>query len=103
MAADNRTLDRFTLDGIPPAPRGVPQIEVEFDVDSNGILHVQAVDKATGKEHKVRIEQSSGLSEQDIQRMRDDADKFKSKTSLPRLSSKSAMPPIKPFGKRRKC
>jgi len=77
MAADNRTLDRFTLDGIPPAPRGVPQIEVEFDIDSNGILHVQAVDKATGKEHKVRIEQSSGLSDDDIQRMQDDAEKFK--------------------------
>ncbi|MDP7063319.1 MAG: molecular chaperone DnaK [Planctomycetota bacterium] len=77
MAADNRTLDRFTLDGIPPAPRGVPQIEVEFDVDSNGILHVHAVDKATGKEQKVRIEQSSGLSDDDIQRMQDDAEKFK--------------------------
>jgi molecular chaperone DnaK len=77
MAVDNRTLDRFTLDGIPPAPRGVPQIEVEFDIDSNGILHVQAVDKATGKEHKVRIEQSSGLSDEDIQKMQDDAEKFK--------------------------
>lgn len=77
MAVDNRTLDRFTLDGIPPAPRGVPQIEVEFDVDSNGILHVQAIDKATGKEHKVRIEQSSGLSDEDIQQMQDDAEKFK--------------------------
>jgi molecular chaperone DnaK len=77
MAVDNRTLDRFTLDGIPPAPRGVPQIEVEFDVDSNGILHVQAIDKATGKEHKVRIEQSSGLSDDDIQQMQDDAEKFK--------------------------
>ena len=77
MAVDNRTLDRFTLDGIPPAPRGVPQIEVEFDVDSNGILHVQAIDKATGKEHKVRIEQSSGLSDADIQQMQDDAEKFK--------------------------
>ena len=77
MAADNRTLDRFTLDGIPPAPRGVPQIEVEFDIDTNGILHVHAVDKATGKEHKVRIEQSSGISEDDIQRMQDDAEKFK--------------------------
>ncbi len=77
MAADNRTLDRFTLDGIPPAPRGVPQIEVEFDIDSNGILHVHALDKATGKEHKVRIEQSSGLSDEDIQRMQDEAEKFR--------------------------
>ncbi len=77
MAADNRTLDKFHLDGIPPAPRGVPQIEVEFDIDSNGILHVEARDKATGKEHKVRIEQSSGLNDDDIQRMQEDAERFK--------------------------
>lgn len=77
MAADNRTLDKFHLDGIPPAPRGVPQIEVEFDIDSNGILHVEARDKATGKEHKVRIEQSSGISEEDISRMQDEAERFK--------------------------
>jgi len=77
MAADNRTLDKFHLDGIPPAPRGVPQIEVEFDIDSNGILHVEARDKATGKEHKVRIEQSSGLSDEDISRMQDEAERFK--------------------------
>jgi molecular chaperone DnaK len=77
MAGDNRTLDKFHLDGIPPAPRGVPQIEVEFDIDSNGILHVEARDKATGKEHKVRIEQSSGLNDDDIQRMQEDAERFK--------------------------
>jgi molecular chaperone DnaK len=77
LARDNRTLDRFHLDGLPPAPRGVPQIEVEFDMDANGILHVRARDKATTKEHKVRIEQSSGLSEADIQRMQGDADRFK--------------------------
>ncbi|MGB0769108.1 MAG: Hsp70 family protein, partial [Phycisphaeraceae bacterium] len=77
MAADNRTLDKFHLDGIPPAPRGVPQIEVEFDIDSNGILHVEARDKATGKEHKVRIEQSGGLSDEDIARMQDEAERFK--------------------------
>lgn len=77
MAADNRTLDKFHLDGIPPAPRGVPQIEVEFDIDSNGILHVEARDKATGKEHKVRIEQSSGISDDDISRMQDEAERFK--------------------------
>ncbi|KAA3607926.1 MAG: molecular chaperone DnaK [Planctomycetota bacterium] len=77
MARDNRTLDKFQLSGIPPAPRGVPQIEVEFDIDANGILHVLATDKATGKEQKVRIEQSSGLSDNDIQRMQEEAERFK--------------------------
>jgi len=77
LARDNRPLDRFHLDGIPPAPRGVPQIEVEFDLDANGILNVRARDQATGKEHKIRIEQSSGLSEQDIKRMQKEADEFK--------------------------
>ena len=77
MAKDNRTLDKFMLDGIPPAPRGVPQIEVSFDIDANGILQVSASDKATGKEQKVRIEQSSGISEEDIQRMQDEAERFK--------------------------
>ncbi|RMH00745.1 MAG: molecular chaperone DnaK [Planctomycetota bacterium] len=76
-AADNRTLDRFHLDGIPPAPRGVPQIEVTFDIDANGILHVSARDKATGKEQKVRIEQSSGLTEEDIKRMQEEAERFR--------------------------
>ncbi|GBD32455.1 Chaperone protein DnaK [bacterium HR33] len=69
MAIDNRTIGRFQLTGIPPAPRGVPQIEVTFDIDANGILHVSAKDKATGKEQKIRIEASSGLSEKDIERM----------------------------------
>ncbi len=73
MAADNRTLGRFILDGIPPAPRGVPQIEVTFDIDANGILHVSARDKATGKEQKVTVTASSGLSEKDIQRMVEEA------------------------------
>ncbi|MCX8266685.1 MAG: molecular chaperone DnaK [Planctomycetota bacterium] len=77
MARDNRTLDTFTLDGIPAAPRGVPQIEVEFDIDANGILSVRAVDKATGKEQHITIEQSSGISDEDIKAMRDEADKFK--------------------------
>ena len=77
MAKDNRTLDKFMLDGIPPAPRGTPQIEVEFDIDSNGILHVSAKDKASGKEHKVRIEQSGGLSDEDIARMQDEAERFR--------------------------
>jgi molecular chaperone DnaK len=62
MAKDNKTIGRFHLDGIPPAPRGVPQVEVTFDIDANGILHVSAKDKATGKEQKIRIEASSGLS-----------------------------------------
>lgn len=73
MARDNKTIGRFHLDGIPSAPRGVPQIEVTFDIDANGILNVSAKDKGTGKEQKIRIEASSGLTEQEIQRMRDEA------------------------------
>jgi molecular chaperone DnaK len=73
MAIGNRTLGRFDLVGIPPAPRGMPQIEVTFDIDANGIVHVSAKDLGTGKEQKIRIETSSGLSEQEIQRMVDDA------------------------------
>ncbi len=69
MAADNKTLGRFILDGIPPAPRGVPQIEVTFDIDANGILNVSARDKATGREQHITITASSGLSEEEIQRM----------------------------------
>ncbi len=74
MARDNRLLGQFNLDGIPPAPRGVPQIEVNFDIDVNGILKVSARDIASGKEQSVRIEKSSGLSESDIDRMKKDAD-----------------------------
>ena len=73
MAADNRTIGKFYLDGIPPAPRGLPQIEVTFDIDANGILNVSAKDKATGKEQSIRIEASSGLTEQEIEKMRADA------------------------------
>jgi len=73
MAADNRTLGRFVLDGIPPAPRGVPQIEVTFDIDANGILSVHAKDKATGKEQKITVTASSGLSEAEVQRMVEEA------------------------------
>ena len=73
MASDNKTLGRFILDGIPPAPRGMPQVEVSFDIDANGILSVKAKDKGTGKEQSVRIESSSGLSKEDIERMRQDA------------------------------
>ncbi len=73
MARDNKTIGRFHLDGIPAAPRGVPQIEVSFDIDANGILNVSALDKGTGKQQSIRIEASSGLTEQEIQRMRDEA------------------------------
>jgi molecular chaperone DnaK len=74
MAADNRLLGQFNLEGIPPQPRGVPQIEVKFDIDANGILNVSAKELGTGKEQTVRIEQSSGLNEAEIERMRKDAD-----------------------------
>ena len=74
MAADNKTLGRFILDGIPPAPRGIPQIEVTFDIDANGILSVKAKDKATGKEQFIRIEASTGLSKDEIERMKKDAE-----------------------------
>lgn len=73
MARDNRSLGQFNLDGIPPAPRGVPQIEVIFDIDANGILNVSAKDKATGKEQKIRIEASSGLAKEEIERMKREA------------------------------
>ncbi len=75
MARDNRTLGMFTLEGIPPAPRGIPQIEVTFDIDANGILHVSAKDLGTGKEQKIRIEASSGLTESEIKRMQEEAEK----------------------------
>lgn len=74
MAGDNKTLGRFHLDGIPPAPRGIPQIEVKFDIDANGILNVAAKDKATGKEQSIRIEASSGLTDAEIEKMRKDAE-----------------------------
>ncbi|MHA8071437.1 molecular chaperone DnaK [Aquirufa ecclesiirivi] len=73
MAKDNRSLGRFHLDGLPPAQRGVPQIEVTFDIDANGILHVSAKDKGTGKEQKIRIEASSGLTDAEIEKMRNEA------------------------------
>lgn len=74
MASDNRTLGKFILDGIPPAPRGVPQVEVTFDLDANGILNVKAVDKASGKEQKITITSSSGLSKEEIERMKSEAE-----------------------------
>ncbi len=73
MAVDNRSLGRFHLDGIPPAPRGIPQIEVTFDIDANGILHVAAKDKATGKEQSIRITSSSGLSQEEVEKMKNSA------------------------------
>jgi molecular chaperone DnaK len=77
MAADNKTLGQFQLYGIPPAPKGVPQIEVVFDIDANGIVNVSAVDKGTGKQHQIRIQSSGGLSPDEIKRMVEDAEKNK--------------------------
>ena len=74
MAKDNRSLGKFHLDGIPPAPRGVPQVEVTFDIDANGIIHVAAKDKGTNKEQKITITDSTGLSEDDIEQMVKDAE-----------------------------
>jgi len=96
MAKDNRTIGRFHLDGIPPAPRGIPQIEVTFDIDANGILHVSAKDKGTGKEQKIRIEASSGLTDAEIQRMKQEAqanadtDK-KAKETVEKINSADSM------------
>ena len=73
MAKDNKTIGRFHLDGIPPAPRGIPQIDVTFDIDANGILNVSAKDKGTEKEQNIRIEASSGLTEEEINKMKDEA------------------------------
>jgi molecular chaperone DnaK len=74
MASDNKSLGRFILDGIPPAPRGMPQVEVTFDIDVNGILNVKAMDKASGKAQSIKIEASSGLKEEDIKKMQADAE-----------------------------
>lgn len=96
MASQNKSIGRFHLDGIPPAPRGIPQIEVTFDIDSNGILNVNAKDKATGKSQNIRIEASSGLTDSEIQRMRDEAkaneeaDK-KAKEEIDKLNSADAL------------
>jgi len=76
MAADNKTLGRFVLDGIAPAPRGVPQIEVTFDIDSSGILHVSAKDKGTGKEQKISIQNATNLTDEEVERMKQEAEKF---------------------------
>jgi len=76
MAADNKSLGRFILDGIPPAPRGIPQVEVTFDINANGILEVTAKDKATGKTQNITITASSGLSDAEVEKMRQDAERF---------------------------
>jgi len=86
MAADNRTLGRFHLDGIPPAPRGMPQIEVTFDIDANGILHVAAKDKATGKEQSIRITSSSGLDKSEIEKMKNAAKEHAAEDKLKKES-----------------
>ncbi|MFO7755299.1 MAG: molecular chaperone DnaK [Bacteroidales bacterium] len=96
MAAGNKTIGRFHLDGIPPAPRGVPQIEVTFDIDANGILNVSAKDKGTGKEQSIRIEASSGLSEEEINKMRDEAkaneeEDRKAKEKVDKINSADSM------------
>ncbi|MEM7787216.1 MAG: molecular chaperone DnaK [Bacteroidota bacterium] len=96
MAVDNRTIGRFHLDGIPPAPRGVPQVEVTFDIDADGILSVSAKDKATGKEQSIRIEASSGLSEQEIEAMRkaareNAADDAKRRESIDKLNQADSL------------
>ena len=88
MATDNKTIGRFQLADIPPAPRGVPQIEVTFDIDANGILNVSAKDKATGKEQKIRIEASSGLSDEEIQKMKKEAEANADAIKLKRLQIK---------------
>jgi len=108
MAADNKTIGRFHLDGIPPAPRGTPQIEVTFDIDANGLIHVTALDKATNKSQDIRIEASSGLTEEEIEKMKKeaeanaDADK-KAKEQVDTLNNADAMifqteKPLKEFG-----
>ena len=74
MASDNKTLGRFILDGVPPAPRGLPQIEVTFDIDANGILNVTAKDKGTGKSQSIRVEGSTGLSKEDVEKMKKEAE-----------------------------
>ena len=96
MANQNKSIGRFHLDGIPPSPRGVPQIEVTFDIDSNGILHVNAKDKATGKSQSIRIEASSGLSDDEIEKMKAEAEAHaeedqKAKEKIDKLNSADAM------------
>jgi len=92
MAKDNKSLGIFTLDGIPPAPRGVPQIEVTFDIDANGILHVTAKDKATGKSQNIRIEAGSGLTKDEIERMKQEAKAHEGRRSPPAGKGRKTQP-----------
>jgi molecular chaperone DnaK len=85
MAADNKMLGQFDLSGIPPAPRGVPQVDVTFDIDANGIVHVSAKDKATNRDHSITIQSSGGLSESEIQDMINKAEKFKTEDKSRRV------------------
>ena len=89
LARDNKSLGRFTLDGIPPAPRGVPQIEVSFDLDANGILTVTAKDKATGKSQAIKITGSTGLTKDEIEKMREEAEKTLTKIKKKKKRLKS--------------
>ncbi len=96
MAANNKSIGRFHLDGIPPAPRGIPQVEVTFDIDANGIMHVSAKDKATGKSQQIRIEASSGLSDEEIKKMRAEAEANaetdrKAKEEIDKINSADAL------------
>ena len=93
MASGNKSLGEFNLEGIPPSPRGMPQIEVTFDIDANGILHVGAKDKATGKENKITIKANSGLNEDEIQKMVKDAEPTRPRT---RRSSSWCRPATRP-------
>jgi molecular chaperone DnaK len=89
MAGDNKMLGQFDLVGIPPAPRGVPQIEVTFDIDANGIVHVTAKDKGTGKEQQIRIQASGGLSDDDIEKMVKEAEQFAEEDKTRRAAAES--------------
>ena len=96
MAGDNKLLGQFDLVGIPPAPRGVPQIEVTFDIDANGIVHVTAKDKGTGKEQQIRIQASGGLTDSDIEKMVKDAEKFAEEDKKRRERREAEEPGRKP-------
>jgi molecular chaperone DnaK len=89
MAADNKLLGQFDLVGIPPAPRGVPQVEVTFDIDANGIVHVSAKDKGTGKEQQIRIQASGGLADTDIEKMVREAEQFAEEDKKRRAAAES--------------
>ena len=103
LARDNRTLGRFQLVGIPPAPRGVPQIEVTFDIDANGIVNVSAKDMGTGKEQKITITASSGLSKDEVERMMKDAESHAEEDKKRARRSRRATAPTRPSTPPRRC